>query len=281
MTKEVLAKAIDEIDPQFIDNAVKNDKMSNIRLFRAEYAVVAAAFVLVVGAVIFFLGRSPESSDVNTEQGFGDSAFGILGYGNEKSFPQSADGELMELFSPAEVTGNGYTDEQLKKYVEENKNTVMQIVIAEYGEFTGELRIYTKGYCHASIGEKNTVNRDYVTLPITLDGKIIATMEIYTVDGVISNSVNIGGDTWDNRNKLFEENPQGDIVFAWFGEICETAITEDNKIYPLSLEEMYSLHGDGNEDWYSILKTEYNTFSAEDFSNPDNYISAVNNPDTP
>ncbi len=276
MTKEILAKAIGEIDLKFIDNAVKTDKKSNIRLFRAEYAVVAAVFVLVIGVSIFSLGRMPENFAFKTDGYLSNGGF--VG-GVEEGAPQSVNGEHKGILTPAEVTGNGYTDEQLKNYVEENKNTVIQTVIAEYGGITGELRIYTKGYCHAAAGENNTVNRDYVTLPITLDGKIIASMEIYSVDGVISSSVNIGGDTWSIRNKLFEENPQGDIVFAWFGGIYETAITEDNKIYSLIPEGNNLLKGD--ENWYSILKTDYNTFSAEDFNNPDNYISAVNNSNEP
>ncbi len=273
MTKEFLAKAIGEIDPRFIDNAVKNDRKSNIKLFRTKYAAVAAVFVLVIGTAIFSLSGALKDFIFKTD-GYLVSTEGFVASVGEGSF-HPLSGEYKTMLTPAEVTGNGYTDEQLKKYVEENKNTVIQTVIAEYGEITGELRIYTKGYCHASIGENNTVNRDYVTLPITLDGKIIATMEVYTVDGVISNSVNIGGNTWNTRNRIFEENPQGDIVFAWFGGIFETAITEDNKIYSLISEENNSLKSD--KDWYSVLKTDYNTFSAEDFSNPDNYISAVNN----
>lgn len=277
MTKEILASAIGEIDLKLIDDAVKTDKKNNIKFFKAEYAVVAAVFVLVIGAAIFFLGRSPKISGSSIEQGFGENTLSV----QSDLFDESKDcgGNQKGILTPAEVTGNGYTDEQLRSYVEENKNTVMQIVIAEYGEITGELRIYTKGYCHASMGEKNIVDRNYVTLPVTLDGKIIATMEIYTVDGVILDSLNIGGDTWDKRNRVFEENPQGDIVFAWYGEMFETAVNEDNKIYTFAPEGDNSLQS--SEDWYSLLKTEYNTFSAEDFNDPDNYISVVSTPDAP
>ncbi len=257
MTKESFSKAINDIDIEFIDKAI-NYKKKNTKILK--YGSIAAALVIVIAAVIF-IGKPFDIKPLPDDG---------LAKGDE--YQNTA-------HESVKVEGNAYTDEQIRQYIEKNKNTIAFTVAAEYN-YTDEIKVMIKGYNHASLGEKNIVKRDFLTLPIIQNDKIIATMVIFTADGEMTNNINIGGEIWDNLNRAFNDNPNDELVFAYSGGICEVVITPDNRIYEINQGGKAFL--DEGVDWYSLLKTDYNTFSLGQINNSDNFIviTDVNVPDT-
>ena len=71
------------------------------------------------------------------------------------------------------VEGSGFSEEELREYVQSQAGTIAAAVRAEYG-ITGEIRVCTKGFSRAALSNhQNVLNRDSVFLPITKDGRII------------------------------------------------------------------------------------------------------------
>lgn len=248
MTKECFSKALNDIDDEYIEKAANYKGGKNMKLLK--YGSIAAALVIVIAAVMVF--TKPLISEPPTDEG-----------------PVKG-GEYQDTVAePASVEGEGYTDEQIRQYIENNKSTIAFTVAAEYG-CTDEIKIMINGYNHAQLGEKNVVKRDFLTLPILQNNKIVATMVIFTADGEMTNTINIGGDTWDNLNKAFNENPDSELVMAYSGGVCEVVITPDNKIYEINQGGKKFL-SEGT-DWYSLLKSDYNTFSPKQLNDPNNFI---------
>ncbi|MBQ7751763.1 MAG: hypothetical protein IJR79_02195 [Clostridia bacterium] len=165
--------------------------------------------------------------------------------------------------------GKGYTEKQLKDYIEKTKNTIAATIGAEYGS-TENIKIYVKGYCHVKCAQENAVDLDFVTLPVTQNGRYVANVDIFNVDGVITSSISAGGDSWKIRDKLFATYGKDEIVFAYAGVACEAALMPDGTIYNLADGSEISFGGD--TDWYSLLKTQHNTFSGADLENSENYV---------
>lgn len=258
MTKETFSQAINNIDDKFIEKTINHKGGNNMKFLR--YGSIAAALVVVVAAVVFF--GKPLVSKLSPDEDYGKGG----DYQNTATVPVTIEGDC-------------YTDEQIKQYVERNKSTIAFTVAAEYG-CADEIKVMIKGYNHASLGEKNIVKRDLLSLPILQNNKIVAEMVIFTADGEMTNTINIGGEIWNNLNDAFNENPDSELVMAYSGGVCEVVITPDNRIYEINQGGKDFL-SDG-VDWYSLLKTDYNTFSLKQFDDPDNFIviSDVGVPDT-
>ena len=168
------------------------------------------------------------------------------------------------------VEGSGFSEEELREYVQSQAGTIAAAVRAEYG-ITGEVRICTKGFSRAALGKQNVLNRDSLFLPLTRDGTIIGALEVFRADGKPGSSVALGGDVWASWNRVFAEHPEEDLVFVLAGGAVETAITKDNRV--LEIGEGGGRFLDAGEDWYNLLKTEYNVFSAKELTRSDRTIS--------
>ena len=160
-----------------------------------------------------------------------------------------------------DIEGVGFTEAEVLEYVESQLGTVAAGVRAEY-HTTGEIRICTKGICRETLGGKNVLHRDSLFLPITKDGTIIAALELFRAEGAISGSLAVGGEGWAGWNRVFAEHPDEELVFALAGGACDVAITPENEICEIAEGGRKFLAEGG--DWYSLLKTDYNVFSAAD-----------------
>ncbi len=156
----------------------------------------------------------------------------------------------MTAHETVRVEGSGFSEDWLPVYVQSQAGTVAAAVRAEYG-ITGEVRICTKGFSRAALGKQNVLNRDSLFLPITRDGTIIGALEVFRADGKPGSSVALGGDVWASWNRVFAEHPDEDLVFV-----------------------------DAGEDWYNLLKTEYNVFSANELTRSDRTISVNVSPNS-
>ncbi len=237
--------------------ASMNNRRSNI----IKIIAIAACF-----AICLFAGYSIGKGTLNDNPPHLSDNDSISGDGGQSSIAQS--------LSKAKPTGKGFSPEEIESYIKENGQSILQIVMAEYSFDIKSVWINKVGYSHASCDNGNKVNLDYITLPILVNGEIYAeAVLVKTSEGDIIETINIGGDTWKSYNSALLSNPETEIVFAFLPEgIGQIMIMPDNTgINPVDgklQSPIASLNPD--IDWYSLLKTEYNTISGNEILNPEN-----------
>ncbi|MEE3460239.1 MAG: hypothetical protein VZQ75_10330, partial [Candidatus Faecousia sp.] len=278
MTKEELSRGIQEIDADLVAEAafdahtpepgrakeparvlVAKKRRSGLR----TVGVLAAALAVVV-AVSAIVAWKPFSRQKPADEAklSGDGCGALY---------------QMTAHETVRVEGSGFSEDWLPVYVQSQAGTVAAAVRAEYG-ITGEVRICTKGFSRAALGKQNVLNRDSLFLPITRDGTIIGALEVFRADGKPGSSVALGGDVWASWNRVFAEHPDEDLVFVLAGGAVDTAITKDNRV--LEIGEGGGRFLDAGEDWYDLLKTEYNVFSAKELARTDASLAVTVNADS-
>ncbi len=272
MTKEELSRGIQEIDADLVAEAafdahtpepgrakeparvlVAKKRRSGLRAM----GVLAAALAVVV-AVSAIVAWKPFSRHKPADEAklSGDGCGALY---------------QMTAHETVRVEGSGFSEEELREYVQSQAGTIAAAVRAEYG-ITGEIRVCTKGFSRAALSNhQNVLNRDSVFLPITKDGRIIGALEVFRADGKPGSSVALGGDGWERWNKLFDEHPDEDLVFVLVCGEIDTAIAPNNWV--LEIGEGGPGHMDAGVNWYDLLKTEYNVFSAKELTRSDCTIS--------
>ena len=266
MTKETLERGIQEIAPDLIEDAKYGENAACEPASQAKHAdsggpevrqivssrrpnglktvaAIAAALAVVVALSALALHQRPGKRTAGNPAAEGEGTY-----------------ENTAAVKPG-VDGVGFTEAEICAFINSQLGTVTAGIRAEY-HLTGEIRICTKGICRETLGEKNVLHRDSLFLPITKDGTIIAALELFRVDGKISCSLAAGGESWEGWNRVFAEHPDEDLVFALAGGVCDVAITPKNEILEIAGSGKEFLAEGG--DWYSLLKTDYNVFSAAD-----------------
>lgn len=261
MTVEMFNNAINGINAEIIEECAYIDIKSRHRLAaKVRYASIAAAFVLCVCAGVFAATYFSGISSPNAIADEYDLGRNIYGAGIS-DLDISCDGKLS-------ITGTGFTDEEIYSLVENNKEIVAANVSGEYDCFGSEIQIYTKGYCHAVLGEKNYVHLDYLTLPVCVDNRIVANLEVYKANGELLYTLNVGGDKWDIINEALEYDDE--IAFVFAGYTSEAAIAPDNTIFEITYDSKGTLTAG-----YDLIATEYNTFSRSVLYDSNNYIAVI------
>ncbi|MCR5551998.1 MAG: YobA family protein, partial [Oscillospiraceae bacterium] len=278
MTKEELSRGIQEIDADLVAEAafdahtpepgrakeparvlVAKKRRSGLR----AVGVLAAALAVVV-AVSAIVAWKPFSRHKPADEAklSGDGCGALY---------------QMTAHETVRVEGSGFSEEELREYVQSQAGTIAAAVRAEYG-ITGEIRVCTKGFSRAALGKQNVLNRDSLFLPITRDGTIIGALEVFRADGKPGSSVALGGDVWASWNRVFAEHPDEDLVFVLAGGAVDTAITKDNRV--LEIGEGGGRFLDAGVNWYDLLKTEYNVFSAKELARTDASLAVTVNADS-
>ena len=263
MTVEMFDNAINGINSELIEECAYIDiKPRHIWAAKVRYASIAAVFVLCVCASVFAAAHLSGISSPNSAGDECDFPCKIYGAGEDVSdLDISCDGK------PA-IAGTGFTDEDIYSLVENNKEIIAANVSGEYDCFGSEIQIYTKGYCHAVLGEKNYVHLDYLTLPVCVDNRIVANLEVFKADGELLYTLNVGGDKWDIINEALEYDDEIAFVFADY--TCEAAVAPDNTVFEITYDSKGALTAA-----YDLVATEYNTFSRAALYDRNNYITAV------
>lgn len=257
----IMIEAIGYIDDELVEKALDKRPKRNY----VKYIAAVAAFIIVFAAA--FAGVSHVATDG------GDPVTKPLtqGFGGGDYDEKIGDGIKIE--------GDIITDEEIKAYVKEDKYGRIGAVAAEYGDFESEYQIFIKGYRHVNLGAENTLKLDFVDLPIMQDGKIIAMMTLYrNDDGELRSQLSAGGPTWDERTEIFEENPEDELAFFYYG-FRELIITPSNRIYCIGSMSEEKLDLDRDVDYYKKFRTEYNSFSLDDLKNEANYITVIPEPE--
>lgn len=275
MNNNILNEAIDLIDDELISNAYSH---KNVGKSYKKYIAVAAAFAIVIVAAVITTntisekpGLSATNADSTTEQRY---------YGGAHS-EEISDGDIV-------IDGTAFADDEIVKYLEEHKYDIVGAIAAEYDDFESEYRITTKGYCHVSLGETNTLHLNAVTLPVLVNGKIVSSVTILKEDNRIIQSISLRGEGLNKLNKIIEDNKESELAFFYVDGMTEVVILPSNKIHIIGGKTSVSL--DNKVDYYGKYKTDKNVFSYGDLTDdnccikviplPEEKITAGNNSQT-
>ncbi|MDD6082937.1 MAG: hypothetical protein PUB89_08885 [Oscillospiraceae bacterium] len=250
MTVETFEKSINGISIDFIDEAAHAGESSEHRQVFIKYAGVAAVFfILITGGLVAL--NIPATIIQNKKLDGGNTQISI-------SDSKSVD-----------IRGTVFSDYEVNELIKENKDIIALNISAEYDCFGEEIHIFNKGYYHVVIGETTCVDLDYLTLPVCINNKIVADLEVYRTDGKTGFTLNAGGDKWETINKAIGYSE--DIAFVFGGGFAgEAAIAPDGTVFEITRGA-----GENINSGYDILATEYNTFSQSLLYNSDNYITVV------
>jgi hypothetical protein len=266
MTTEMFDNAINGIRPELIEEAA-NISPATVRKPYYKYAAVAAVFALCVagGALtVSHITRTPtgttsEISNIGENDLYGGEVDNSV-YGNTGNSAISDNKPI--------IKGTAYTDEEIISLIEANKEIIALNISAEYGRFGEEVQIFTKGYYHVILGETNCVDLDFLTLPVCIDNKIVGNIEVFRHNAEIMYSLNAGGNKWDAMNEALAYSDN--IAFVFGGSASEVAIAPDNTIFEITHDAKSTVTAG-----YDLLATEYNTFSASELTDENNYITAT------
>lgn len=245
MNSIYLYDSINEIDDDLICQA--NIPTLHSSHFIRNLISVAAVFVLVI---CISVGLFLENRDT----------------------PISMGGEHPDYFSDnAKITYNGYgfSQQEINQLIGANKENIVSIIRDEYALTDESISVYTKGYNHITCGENLSVNLDALTLPILVNDEIRANIEIVRVDDELIYTINVGGEKWSIYNNTLKNNSTSEIVFAFLGNTAgEVMILPDNSTVAVTHDADSDF--DTESDWYSLLKTDYNSLALSDLKNPQN-----------
>ncbi len=257
MTK-ILNEAINLVDDDLISEAYfvpSNKKSFSVY----KYMAIAAAFAIILTAVVLGTrgANKPaiEPTTHPTEQ-----------YGGMNNLEVINDSGIV-------FENTAYTDEEIKTFIEENKNIIAGNTAIEYQAFDIPIKIATKGYSPVCLGETNILVLDNLTLPIMIDDNIVGSVSLFKVDGKIKFTTSAHGEAWGRLTNALKENPDSELAFFYVGGYREIAVTPENKVYPLLSHVELPL--DENVDYYNKFKTDYNVYSWEILNDENNYIEVV------
>lgn len=246
MINNILNEAIDLIDDDLISNAYSDKSVG--KSYKKYVAVAAVFAILIIAAVIAVnnTGKKPSLSATGAE-----TTTDTLYYGGAHS-EEISDGDIV-------VEGTAFTDDEIVKYLEEHKYDIVGAIAAEYGDFESEYRIITKGYCHVSLGATNTLHLNAVTLPVSVNGKIVSSVTVLKEGDRIIQSISLRGEGFNRLNRIIEDNKETELAFFYVDGMTEVVILPSNSFHIISGRTSVSL--DDNVDYYGRYKTDKNVFS--------------------
>ena len=258
MINNILNEAINLVDDDLISEAY-SAPINKKSLSVYKYIAIAAAFTVVLIAVV--LGTRGTNKPVIEPTTHPTEQYG--GMNNSEVINDS--GIVFE--------NTAYTDEEIKTFIEENKDIIAGNTAIEYQAFDIPIKIATKGYSPVSLGETNTLILDSLTLPIMIEDEIVGSVSLFKVDGRIKFTTSAHGEAWGRLTNALKENPDSELAFYYVGGYREIAVTPENKVYQMLSHVELPL--DENVDYYNKFKTEYNVYSWEFLNDENNYIEVV------
>lgn len=254
----LMVEAVGFIDDDLVESVLDfSQKKQNY----GKHIVAAAAFIIVFAAAFAGVRLTMDSGEPMSNP--------------YTQYFAGGDNYTEKIGDEIKLEGEIITDAEIKAYVEEHKYDRIGAIAAEYGDFESEYQIFIKGYRHINLGSENVLKLDFVDLPIVQNGRIIAMMTLYRGDdGELRSQLAAGGPTWEERTEIFEENPDDDLAFFYYG-FKELVITPSNRIYCIGSMSEEKLDLDRDVDYYKKFRIEYNSFSLDDLKNTENYITVV------
>ena len=148
---------------------------------------------------------------------------------------------LPEQWSPAApvAKGTGYTREEIDALLLRDGAHIAQVTALETGCATEDVRICRDGWRHTSLGEENCYDLDYLTLPVCVGETVVASVDLFRVDGEPRYSVSAGGPRWDNLNRALR---YGEVAFAYAG-FGELAVAADGTVFEITVDAAAAVAG--------------------------------------
>lgn len=258
MINNILNEAINSIDDDLISNAHSN--ISNKKSYK-KYLAIAAVFTVVIVAVVVG-SKFSEKPIIGVEKT--ETTTDSIYYGGAES-EKISNGDIV-------VSGIAFTYDEIIEYLEKYKYDIVGAIAAEYSDFDSEYSISTKGYYHISLGETNTLDLNVITLPISVNGKIVASVTLMKNGEEIIQSISARGEGFDRLNKVLNDNKETELSFFFVNGMTEIAISPTNDIYIIKGKDTVNL--DKKVDYYGKYKTDKNVFSYDTLTN-DNYYLMV------
>ncbi len=260
----IMVEAMGFIDDELIENAadLKVNYKKNYTKYLAAAAALVAVFVSAFAGIKFISSRPPEPAP-------NPATTDLFGAAGDSGGSDKYTGDYIFI-----TEGYRISDEEIRDYVETHKYNMIGAIAAEYGDFESEYKIFVKGYRHINLGAVNTLKMNFVDLPIMRGDKIIAFATLYEYKGELRNDLSVRGVGIDEIADIFNENPDDELVFLYYG-MREIVVAPSNRIYSIGSASEASLGLDYSIDYYGNYKTEYNTFSLDDLKNKSNYITVV------
>lgn len=262
MTSDKLLDAIGMLDDDLILDARKGRQAVDIpwKQILAAAALVAVFSVAFAGkeAIIrTFHGIIKEPTTQDLYAGIDET---------EKKIGGLFDNEV-------KTAGDGFSEDEIKCFLEKNKYDIVGAIAAEYGEFDTTYKISTDGFYHVSLGETTTLLLDSITLPVFADNKIISCITLLKNGNKTVYSVTSKGLRIDNLNKAVSENKNGELAFFYVNGINEIAVSSENKIYLIGGTDNVNI--DNQTDLFKNYATEKNTVSCKTFNSKSNCIAVT------
>lgn len=152
--------------------------------------------------------------------------------------------------------------EEAAEHVRANAPSIASSLTADPVIGPGELTFSTKGYSHIKVSEKGglSANCGQLDMPVTRDGRVVAVVTVYSVNGKLYDSVSYGGPGLRQLDAAFRENPNDKLAFIYLENSPEVIVTESNKLYFNPAPAEY----EKGVDYYYLLSENFNTFSRAD-----------------
>lgn len=163
------------------------------------------------------------------------------------------------------VRGTGYTKEELDALLRRESFGIAQAVAAETGCAVGDVQICADGWCHTSLGETNVVDLDYLTLPVCVGDRVVASVDLFRVNGEVSCSVSAGGPRWDNLNRALQYGEVA-FVYAGYGELAAAA---DGTVFEITVGASEAVTG--QDDLYARVAAPQTVYSLSRLQNAAKY----------
>ncbi len=259
-----LLDAIGMLDDEMILDAKNGRQPSPIAW---KQILSAAAVILVVFSAIFagkeaviraFPNNAKESTSKDMYAGFDETEKSVLGTHSSKT-------ESSEL---------GFSEDEIKSFLEKNKYDIVGAIAAEYGNFDTTYKISTVGFYHVSLGESSMLLPDSITLPVFADNEIISCITVFKNNNETVYSVTSKGSRIDNLNKAVNENKNGRLAFFYVNGTDEIAVSSENKIYFIRGKKS-EIKSEYQANLFENYATEKNTLSCGALNSENSYIDVT------
>lgn len=163
--------------------------------------------------------------------------------------------------SDVKETGSVFTENEVQNFMEESGDSIISRLAEKMNIPAESISISSSGYYHVTVTEnENTLNLNYLTLPVIANGKVITSVTLYRDAGEIKYEFHYGGTWGDKITELLKQYPDEQFVMIYIGDFVEAAISSDNTVHFLN-RKINGIFEDG-VDYYTAFKFEENTMDS-------------------
>lgn len=153
------------------------------------------------------------------------------------------------------VRGTGYTREEIDALLAREGYAIAQMAASETGCAPADVTICREGFCHTTLGAENVADRDYLTLPVCVGDRVVASVDLFRYAGELHYTVSAGGPRWENLNRALQ---YGRVAFCYAG-FNELAVAADGTVFEITVGAAKAVAG--QTDLYARAACDETVFS--------------------